>query len=197
MTAERPDSAERNYPIYRETDNDLPPGLYLALFHGFEDEEARQKHYDAGGGQGANGPVIGPLRFVQTTYGNLVRPAFVGKEQAAIYGLEEGMPSLDLDTQSGCIVFDGMQFGDWCMFAISDKATAQTRTRKQEFIVRAFTRHDVAFALDAEPGLAQRIQGLSDEEMRTIADRIAEDLNAEFYRLLERIAEEHLRAGEE
>ena len=120
MISERPDSIDRSYPIYRETDTDLPPGLYLALFHGFEDEEARQKHYDAGGGWGVNGPLIGPLRFVQTTYGNLVRPAFVDKARAAIYGLEEGMPSLEFDRQSGCIVFDGMQFGDWTVCVIEE-----------------------------------------------------------------------------
>lgn len=126
MTSERLDSTDRNYPIYRETDNDLPSGLYLALFHGFEDDAdtARQKHYDAGGGWGANGPLIGPLRFVQTTYGNLVRPAFVDKARAAIYGLEEGMPSLEFDTQSGCIVFDGMQFGDWTVCVIGETVVA-------------------------------------------------------------------------
>ena len=33
-------TAVRTYPIYRESDEDLPPGLYLALFHGFENERS-------------------------------------------------------------------------------------------------------------------------------------------------------------
>ena len=103
MTTEKVEqNAARTYPIYRESDEDLPPGLYLALFHGFENDEARQAHYDAGGGWGANGPLIGPLRFVQTTYGNLMRPAFVDPARASVYGLEEGFPRLEVDSETGC-----------------------------------------------------------------------------------------------
>lgn len=69
------------YPVYCETDEDLPPGLYLALFHGFEDEKARLENNEAGGGWGANGPVIGPLRHVQTTYMTHIKFEFV--ERAA------------------------------------------------------------------------------------------------------------------
>ena len=107
------------------------------------------------------------------------------------------MPRLDVDTQTGCLVFDGTQFGDWTTFVISDPAAVRVRNPNREFTVRAFTRDDIAFLLDAEPELEKRIRALSDDEMEAIAGEIAEDLNAEFYRLLGAIAGQHLSSGEE
>lgn len=122
------------YPIYRESDEDLPPGLYLALYHGFENEQARQAHTEAGGSWGANGPVIGPLRFVQTAtaYGNLVRPAFVDPARACVYGLDEGFPRLEVDSETGCLLFDGLQFGDWTVFIIADSGLAAAQQLNSE-----------------------------------------------------------------
>jgi len=107
--------SKKKYPIYG--DKKVKPGLYLGLFHGFESAKAR----DASGDWGANGPLIGPLKFVHTTYGCHIKFEFVEEKDAAKYGFKlnemhdlmvEGSKSPDSD----CIKFDGMFYGDWTAF---------------------------------------------------------------------------------
>ncbi|GAA7771295.1 hypothetical protein RN01_07380 [Cupriavidus sp. SHE] len=66
-------------PIYGETDpTTLRPGLYLALFHGRDtpDEVLHKWGYP--------GPMLGPLRYVHTTYASEIKFAF---EDAANWAL--------------------------------------------------------------------------------------------------------------
>ena len=109
---------ERPYPLYGETDEDLLPGLYLALFHGFANEGARRKNAESGGTWGANGPVIGPLNYIHTTYAQHIELEFVDDERAAVYGLDSGLPDLSISSQNGCVLFSGMEYGDWTAYVI-------------------------------------------------------------------------------
>lgn len=58
-------------PIYGETDlTTLRPGLYLALFHGRDAPDAILDDW------GFPGPMLGPLRYVHTTYASEIKFAF-------------------------------------------------------------------------------------------------------------------------
>lgn len=104
---------DERYPIYcREDLNNLQNGLYLAMFHGFKDEEEREQLDD----RGSNGPVIGPLKYVHTTYATHVKVQFLNAGDADKYGLpEETLDEISINKE-GCIEFDGMQYGDWTVF---------------------------------------------------------------------------------
>lgn len=101
------------YPIYRsEKDMDaMPEGLYLGLFHGFKTPEERA---DAGD-WGADGPMIGPLEYVHTTYATHVHIKFVNAVDSIKYGFQHDDPTLDIDSED-CVVFEDMQYGDWTVF---------------------------------------------------------------------------------
>jgi hypothetical protein len=47
------------------------PGLYLGLFHGRKDPDDQMIEW------GFNGPLIGPLSFVHTTYTNVIKLGFI------------------------------------------------------------------------------------------------------------------------
>lgn len=64
----------------------------------------------------------------------------------------------------------------------------------REFVVRAFTHMDIVEQLEPDDGLKEQILALSDEEMQTIAYRVAEQLNPEFWDLLEAVVRQHLQA---
>ena len=89
------------------------PGLYLGLFHGFTSEKKRQAAGDAGE-WGANGPCIGPLEFVHTTYAAHIKILFENADDAAKYGLDVN-DELTID-QNGNLPFGRMQYGDWTVF---------------------------------------------------------------------------------
>ena len=117
-------SHKKKYPIYGDDDKKLKPGLYLGLFHGFKDAKARVAADD----WGANGPLIGPLKFVHTTYGFHIKFQFVNEKDAEKYGFRcgcdhdlfvAGRKSPDQD----CVAFPwlhGMYYGDWTVFNIPE-----------------------------------------------------------------------------
>jgi len=72
-------------PIYGKDESKVKPGLYLALFHGAETIKERKALGDAGV-FGSNGPMIGPLKYVHTTYGAHIKLAFVDDADATLYG---------------------------------------------------------------------------------------------------------------
>ena len=96
------------YPKYGETPK--KPGLYLGLFHGFSSEKKRQEADD----WGANGPCIGPLQFVHTTYAVHIKILFENAGDAAKYGLKE-QDMLTLDKNDN-LPFGRKQYGDWTVF---------------------------------------------------------------------------------
>lgn len=57
------DDMTKTLPIYNEADQStLKPGMYLGLFHGRDTPEEELDNW------GFNGPMIGPLKYVHTTY---------------------------------------------------------------------------------------------------------------------------------
>lgn len=97
------------YPLYdKEGIESVKPGLYLGLIHGFHTPEEREMTQD----WGATGPLIGPLKFVHTTYFTHVRIEFENLEDAKKYGFSANDCMLDIDKEN-CLVFGDMQYGDW------------------------------------------------------------------------------------
>jgi hypothetical protein len=101
------------YPIYNSDDmKNLPEGLYLGLFHGCMNEDERKEIDD----WGESGALIGPVEYVQTTYGSHIKMKFVNSEDSKKYGLpDEVIDEIGINTE-GCVIFDGMEYGDWTVF---------------------------------------------------------------------------------
>ncbi len=122
------------YPIHDDKNRDekVKPGTYLGLFHGFKTEEQRIKAAEAGE-WGKDGAMIGPLKYVHTTYACDVKFAFEDISDAIQYGLtdtidekEEPVNLFILKIKDECIEFDGMRYGDWIVFTIRPDGTNST-----------------------------------------------------------------------
>jgi hypothetical protein len=107
---------KKPYPIYDSNGkfDKVKPGLYLGLFHGFKSEAERIKVDD----WGADGPMIGPLEYVHTTYACHIKIKFVDSKDAKKYGIK--VNSQDMGIIDGCVHFNGMQYGDWTVFNVKE-----------------------------------------------------------------------------
>ena len=105
---------KKPYPIYGGNVKGIKPGMYLGLYHGFKNEKERQVADD----WGANGPMIGPLRYVHTTYACHIKFEFVDEADMKKYGFTEHKDSLGIDKHA-CVVFKSMQYGDWTVFNVT------------------------------------------------------------------------------
>jgi hypothetical protein len=120
----------RLLPRYNDALTDLAPGLYLGLFHG------RDTIDDIRDDLGFDGPVIGPLQFVHTTYAAEVKLRFVESHATPRYfpgtwlvadvATGELVPCAEavLTIAHDLVVFDGRYFGDWTVFVQSASAHA-------------------------------------------------------------------------
>ena len=102
-------------PKYRGKYEGLPSGLYLGLFHGSEGL-TRPDMDDFG----FDGPVIGPLKYVHTTYCSDVKYEFDVSEpdKHLDYGIDdEG----HFEIVDDCVKFNGDLYGDWTVFNINIK----------------------------------------------------------------------------
>lgn len=102
---------KKKLPIYMVDDAKVKPGLYLALYHGFKNEEKRAKTDD----WGANGPLIGPLKFCHGTYDTHLKLVFETDEDAKLYGFYMGKDAFNEIpyTKGGCLEFQRMEYGDF------------------------------------------------------------------------------------
>ena len=116
------------YSIYLDHNDmkNLKPGLYLGLFHGAKTLKDRRALGDSGE-WGSNGPCIGPLKFVHTTYSSTIKFEFENPDDAAKYGLDSNnlilIPGKDITSkqgfiEEGCFRFDGVNYGDWTVFKV-------------------------------------------------------------------------------
>lgn len=120
-------------PEYNTEQPDLKPGLYLGLFHGRKPGEELDDW-------GSQGPVIGPLKFVHTTYGFHIKLEFEklvghhkyfpdtgsvwidGRMQTWTCGPEAELfvigvnAETDADQISDCVEYGGIYYGDWTVF---------------------------------------------------------------------------------
>ncbi len=106
-------------PIYQETDKStLKPGLYLCLFNGRKTADEELDDW------GANGPMIGPLRFVHTTFEFNVKFDFVDVEDAVAYGLPS---ECFWNTEEGMLRYPeatGLLYGDWTVMNVRARELA-------------------------------------------------------------------------
>jgi hypothetical protein len=82
--------------------------MYLHLFHGRKtpDEELD--------GWGTDGPEIGPLTFVHTTYADSLRIGFKDREANEKFFPNAQYPSPeDLNVLEDCLDYNGLYYGDW------------------------------------------------------------------------------------
>lgn len=75
----------------------IEPGLYLGLFHGRKDPDDQMIEW------GFNGPLIGPLCYVHTTYTNIIKLGFHNAVTEKRYFPTQDMPMLEIN-------------GDWTVF---------------------------------------------------------------------------------
>ncbi|WP_255219068.1 hypothetical protein [Paraburkholderia kururiensis] len=113
----------RLLPRYNDALTELEPGLYLGLSHGRDAVDTTPDDW------GFNGPVVGPLDFVHTTYAAELKLRFVDERMAARFfpatggitnvSTGERVPSAatTLRIAGDLLVFDGRHFGDWTVFA--------------------------------------------------------------------------------
>lgn len=110
-----------SFPVrgtYNETpEQSLKPGLYLGLMHG------RRHRTETLDGWGSNGPIIGPLQYVHTTYGQEIHLAD-----------EEGNELPDLAISAGMVEFDGWFYGDWTVFSGGrrERVRAARKSRRRD-----------------------------------------------------------------
>jgi hypothetical protein len=98
----------RKHLIY-ETDTPTVPGMYLGFFHGFKTEEERSNTSD----WGKQGPLLGPLEYMHTTYGSHIKIKFAAGARSTHGINDEDMLTIESD---GCVVIKGMRYGDWTVF---------------------------------------------------------------------------------
>lgn len=92
-------------PVYNETKN-LKPGLYLGMMHGRHSPDEDMSDW------GFNGPVIGPLNYVHTTYGSEVKLEFVDEADRFAYFGDAPQEVITVHTD-GLLMYDGKYYGDW------------------------------------------------------------------------------------
>jgi len=98
-------------PIYKE-DTPEQPGLYLGLYHGRKTIDEQLEDW------GNNGPVIGPLEYVHTTYATHIKLKFKHAEDARKYGFNPDA-MIDLDIQEDMVFYQDCWYGDWTVFVHS------------------------------------------------------------------------------
>lgn len=102
-------------PIYNETKHsELKPGLYLGLFHGRRRADEDLKDW------GSNGPIIGPLEWCHTTYGDHIRIRLRKdadrKAHAALLKNDHEEP--DFFLKDGLLKVGRVYYGDWTVFEV-------------------------------------------------------------------------------
>jgi hypothetical protein len=88
------------------------PGLYLGLFHGRHDPEDQMIEW------GFNGPLIGPLAFVHTTYTHNIKLGFTNEIDAKRFFSTQVHQMLTVSEDM--VLFDSKIYGDWTVFYVGE-----------------------------------------------------------------------------
>lgn len=88
------------------------PGLYLGLFHGRHDPNDQMTDW------GFNGPLIGPLSFVHTTYTNNIKLGFESNADAKRYFPTQIEHVLTVSDDM--VLFNSKFYGDWTVFYVGE-----------------------------------------------------------------------------
>ena len=100
-------SLNNHLPKYGEKPD--RPGLYLGLFHGRDTPDEDMNEW------GFEGPMIGPLRWVHTTYAFTIRIEFVHESDALRY-FSSAEVEQDLTFSGDMLAFGDQFFGDWTVY---------------------------------------------------------------------------------
>jgi hypothetical protein len=92
--------------------------IYLELFHG---RKSRDEQLDD---WGAEGPILGPLSYVHTTYASDIKIQTADGLDGVLSVVGEGVPDV--------LFYGGMYYGDWSVFG-SEALTDELKTRVQQF----------------------------------------------------------------
>ncbi len=95
------------------------PGLYLGLFHSRHDPNDQMIEW------GFNGPLIGPLVFVHTTYTNNIKLGFESDTDARRYFPVQ--TDTFLAVSDDMVLFDSKFYGDWTVFYVGEDDCALPR----------------------------------------------------------------------
>jgi hypothetical protein len=93
-------------PLYGNEPDE--PGLYLGLFHGRKDPDDQMIEW------GFNGPLVGPLSFVHTTYTNVIKLAFHNAVNEKPFFPTQDMPMLTIN--GDMVHYKDCYYGDWTVF---------------------------------------------------------------------------------
>jgi hypothetical protein len=95
------------------------PGMYLGLFHG------RDTPNEAMNDWGFDGPALGPLKHVHTTYASNMHVQFNCLSDAHLLtGNNDTYLELQLD--GGLLCFDGKLYGDWTVYVVTPEECFRT-----------------------------------------------------------------------
>lgn len=117
-------------PMLSEADLQIPkygerpskPGLYLALLHGREFPRQQMN------GWGADGPVIGPIRWCHTTYATEIKIEFENADDELLYFRDTNFPQPRyLDIVDDLLSYGGRYYGDWTVFAVTFEESAMPK----------------------------------------------------------------------
>lgn len=103
-------TSHEKLPIYGEQPS--KPGMYLGLLHGRDHPRQQMNHW------GFNGPMIGPLLWVHTTYASTIRVAFESASDGQRYFREEGAEH-ELELSGDLLTFGGKFYGDWTVYCVA------------------------------------------------------------------------------
>ena len=118
-----PEAKQVEIPIYGKDEKLCPDGMYLALFHGRDTADKQMDDW------GFNGPLIGPLGYVHTTYDSEIKIRFLnehGYRSEEVYGQETGgNEEVVFRTHGELFPFAGKFYGDWTVFTIDNGRAKQ------------------------------------------------------------------------
>ena len=94
--------------------------VYLELFHGRKSTTEQPDDW------GTQGPILGPLKFVHTTYGSDIKIQTVDGSAGVLSVVGEEVPDL--------LYYGDCYYGDWSVFSY-EVLTKQLKARVQQFDV--------------------------------------------------------------
>lgn len=118
--------------------------LYLHLFHG------RRAPDDWLNDWGIDGPWIGPLVAVQTTYAHTIKLVFVEPQDVLKFGLDPQQPWLHV--REMMLLYGGIYYGEWQVCTKSDtfdtNDTSDTCPPADDFDTILMSAYEARFELD-------------------------------------------------
>jgi hypothetical protein len=108
-------TSQDKLPTYGE--KPTRPGMYLGLLHGRDHTHQQMNDW------GFNGPMIGPLQWVHTTYACTIRLSFESAIDGERYFGDAGTDH-ELELAGDLLVFGGKYYGDWTVYCVEPEGCA-------------------------------------------------------------------------